>query len=85
MKTALKMLALAAAIIGIVALAGGMPGETSAAYDTQQITKALAAFKLDPQNSSPVVEHGTHLCSHPDHCGTGHLCCSGHCKAVSVC
>ena len=31
------------------------------------------------------VGHGTHLCSDDEHCGTGHKCCSGHCKAVDTC
>lgn len=30
-------------------------------------------------------QHGTHLCSQDSHCGTGHKCCSGHCKAVVTC
>lgn len=85
MKTMIKVSFLVVTIVGIAALAGLSSRETSAAYDTQQISKALAVFKLGKQNASPVVRHGTHLCSAHDHCGTGHLCCSGHCKAVSVC
>jgi hypothetical protein len=34
---------------------------------------------------SNAIQHGTHLCSAHSHCGTGHLCCSGHCKAVATC
>lgn len=29
--------------------------------------------------------HGTHLCSDDSHCGSGHKCCSGHCKWVDTC
>lgn len=29
--------------------------------------------------------HGVHLCSIDSHCGSGHKCCSGHCKAVATC
>lgn len=85
MKLTMKRVVLAVAIVGSAALIGMEPRQSSAAYDAQQVAKVLSAFKLGPKNSSPVVRHGTHLCSAHEHCGTGHLCCSGHCKAVSVC
>ena len=35
---------------------------------------------------TPIVNHtGTHLCKEDDHCGSGHKCCSGHCKMVDTC
>ena len=43
--------------------------------------------KLMPEKpySARTLQHGTHLCSADDHCGTGHKCCSGHCKASVTC
>jgi len=40
---------------------------------------------LDKIFVQPEIGHGTHLCSADSHCGTGHKCCSGHCKAVATC
>lgn len=85
MRYILKMSALALVLVGICAMIGTAPNESSAAYDAEQVSKALATFKLGDRNASPVVQHGTHLCSAHSHCGTGHLCCSGHCKAVQTC
>lgn len=80
-----KLFSLLVAVAGICIALATAPRESSAAVDAGQVSKALATFNLGTQNASPVVQHGTHLCSAHSHCGTGHLCCSGHCKAVQTC
>lgn len=45
----------------------------------------IARLHFPRDYSVRAPQHGTHLCSDDDHCGTGHKCCSGHCKAVSTC
>lgn len=85
MKLFLKICAMALVLIAFGLAVGTAPKQSVAALDAEQISKALATFKLGTRNYSPVVQHGTHLCSKHKHCGTGHLCCSGHCKAVQTC
>ncbi len=45
----------------------------------------IARLQFPRNYSVHAPQHGTHLCSDDEHCGTGHKCCSGHCKAVSTC
>ncbi len=61
------------AVVSCIAFAGA----TSAAINGGLFTR----------DSKPVDRpgHGTHLCSAHSHCGTDHLCCSGHCQWVDTC
>ncbi len=85
MKSSIKIALIILAVTGFGSLLGPSIQPSAASYDMQVLSKMLPVLKLGNRHSSPVIQHGTHLCSAPSHCGTGHLCCSGHCKAVSTC
>lgn len=94
MSRFLKLCLFTLAVSGLALL--GPTGETG----VDRTASAQAQAQLVAINSLPApltglvrgrvhpmstVGHGTHLCSADEHCGTGHKCCSGHCKAVATC
>ena len=85
-------LAVSAFLAGGLARAGDLsvvkPGPTVESLIHQGNVVVPATFRPatgDRMSRRPEFQHGTHLCSADSHCGTGHKCCSGHCKAVSTC
>lgn len=52
---------------------------------TSVALERIAGLQFPRDYSVRAPQHGTHLCSRDEHCGTGHKCCSGHCKAVVTC
>ncbi len=72
----MNKLSLLLVVVSCIAFAGA----TGAA-----INGGLFARDSKPVDRSDRPSHGTHLCSAHSHCGSGHLCCSGHCQWVDTC
>jgi len=95
----MRKLIVAAAVILMAATIGGsanMAGSANlrdvnaahigAVAQTSILTRIKLLRPDYPNMSLPEeLQHGVHLCSADSHCGTGHKCCSGHCKAVVTC
>lgn len=76
----------ASGIAGDTGLRGAVDGKVATQWtDASRALEKIASLHFPRNYSVRAVGHGTHLCSDDEHCGSGHKCCSGHCKAVSTC
>jgi len=58
---------------------------TDSSCVSEQPVAELTQLYLQKHAAADSIQHGTHLCTYDDDCGTDHKCCSGHCKRVDTC
>jgi len=59
--------------------------ENTAMSTQQKVVSNQTKNERSTRSVRTPISHGTHLCEEHEDCGTGHMCCSGHCKKVDTC